>query len=134
MPRKTDSNNPADWLFFSAADLDLLTLAAEHETSYIPSRSKLAEALEKVLKAELIRLGWPLLKTHELTLLVTELEKRGSDLIPLAQPLAARLAEDFMLGRYPGFDLEAADWPAFRADLEQVAALQNAVQARIASA
>ncbi len=60
MPRKTDANVPADWLWIGESDLDMVRLAAEREISFQGCRSKLAEILEKVLKAELIRLGWPL--------------------------------------------------------------------------
>jgi HEPN domain-containing protein len=41
-------------------------------------RSKPAEVLDKVLKAELIRVGWPLLKTHDLQVLAKELHARRS--------------------------------------------------------
>lgn len=57
MPRKTDSKNPADWLFIAESDLELVQLAAAHEIGFAAARSKLAEAFEKVLKAELIRVG-----------------------------------------------------------------------------
>ena len=57
MPRKTDANNPADWLWIAASDLDLLRMAGEHEVAFVTARSKLAEVLEKIIKAELIRLG-----------------------------------------------------------------------------
>ncbi|MBN1673972.1 MAG: hypothetical protein JXR37_23180 [Kiritimatiellae bacterium] len=57
MPRKTDSNEPADWVFFAEADLAAVQALAEREISFHVCSAKLAEALEKVLKAELIRLG-----------------------------------------------------------------------------
>ena len=66
LPRKTDSNNPADWLWISESDLEGLRALAERELSYVMCQSKLAEVVEKILKAELIRLGWPLEKTHDL--------------------------------------------------------------------
>jgi len=58
LPRKTDSNNPADWLFIAQSDLEAIRDLADRELGYWLCRSKLAEVLEKVLKAELIRLGW----------------------------------------------------------------------------
>lgn len=64
MPRKTDSHNPADWLMIAASDMDLVRLAAEAEISFPAASSKLAEILEKILKAELIRIGWELWKRH----------------------------------------------------------------------
>jgi hypothetical protein len=57
LPRKTDSNNPADWLFLAESELEGVTELAERQLSHVLCRSKLAEILEKVLKAELIRRG-----------------------------------------------------------------------------
>jgi HEPN domain-containing protein len=87
LPRKTDSNQPADWLWLAETDLSLVRLGVESETGYHPCRSKLAEILEKVLKAELIRSGWRLEKTHDLNRLLDLLVERGSDLLPAAEPL-----------------------------------------------
>jgi hypothetical protein len=63
LPRKTDSNNPADWLWISASDLEGVRELAGRELSDSLCRGKLAEILEKIIKAELIRLGWRLEKT-----------------------------------------------------------------------
>ena len=63
MPRKTDANRPADWIAIAEADLAMVRLTAEREVSFAPCRSKLAEALEKVLKAELIAAVGKLLDT-----------------------------------------------------------------------
>ena len=57
MPRKTDANNPADWVWMAAADLEMLRSAAAQQAGFTACRSKLAEVLEKTMKAELIRLG-----------------------------------------------------------------------------
>jgi hypothetical protein len=46
LPRKTDSNNPADWLFFAESDLEGLRLIANAEVSHPLCQSKLAEVLE----------------------------------------------------------------------------------------
>jgi hypothetical protein len=62
LPRKTDSKNPADWLWIAEADLAVVRLGVDNEVSHLTCRSKLAEVLEKVLKAELIRAGWELEK------------------------------------------------------------------------
>ena len=94
-------------------------------------RSKLAEVLEKVLKAELIRSGWLLEKTHDLRKLASALHERQSDLLETIRPLVAQLAEVYFIDRYPGFDLDDPDWPALRTQVEQVAALLAAVQARV---
>lgn len=57
LPRKTDSNSPGDWIFLAESEIQGLETLAERKLSYPMCQSKLAEVLEKVLKAELIRLG-----------------------------------------------------------------------------
>ena len=52
MPRKTDSNNPADWLAIAEADMDAVRLLADHQTSHTVCRSKLAEVIEKLTEDE----------------------------------------------------------------------------------
>ncbi|MCW5553061.1 MAG: HEPN domain-containing protein [Verrucomicrobiae bacterium] len=131
MPRKTDSNNPADWLFIAESDLDGLRVLARQEVSYSLCRSKLAEVLEKVLKAELIRTGWFLQKTHDLEILLGHLKSRHSDLVPQSAPLCKAFAEAYFSDRYPGFDMEDPDWPDMRAKLEQVASLMATVKSRV---
>ena len=131
MPRKTDVNNPADWLFFVESDLAGLRLWVEHEISYAACRSKLAEALEKTIKAELIRTGWPLVKTHDLRRLSHELAARDPGLEQETHPLCLALAEAYMADRYVGFDLEDPDWPALRAQLDAVTALAAKIRARL---
>ena len=133
MPRKTDADNPADWLWISASDIDGIRLLADRETSYALCRGKLSEVLEKIIKAELIRSGWRLKKTHDLERLLEILVTRGSDLCARVEPLCDALAEAYFTTRYPGFDLDDPDWPALRAQVEQVAALLAAVQARVAA-
>ena len=34
MPRKTDANNPADWIWLANADLQMIRLAAAQQTSF----------------------------------------------------------------------------------------------------
>jgi len=132
LPRKTDSGNPADWLWIAESDLTLIRLGAEHKVGHTAVRSKLAEVLEKVLKAELIRTGWPLEKTHDLRKLASELQLRRSDLEQQIRPLVIALAEVYFVDRYPGFDLDDPDWPALRGQIEQVEALLATVKARVA--
>ena len=66
MPRKTDASNPADWLWLARSDLDVVRLASSQQVGFTACRSKLAEVVEKTMKAELIRLGWPLERIHDL--------------------------------------------------------------------
>jgi HEPN domain-containing protein len=66
-------------------------MAADNQISYAAARSKLAEILEKILKAELLRLGWSLEKTHDLDRLNDLLAERKSDLLPSVEPLCDAL-------------------------------------------
>ena len=131
MPRKTESDNPADWLWIAASDLEGIGAVLGHKVGYAMCRSKLAEVLEKILKAELLRTGWRLEKTHDLRKLASELQLRQSDLLAQIRPAVEELAESYFLDRYPGFDFDDPDWPALRAQVGQVAALHAAVQARL---
>ena len=133
MPRKTDSSNPADWLFIAESDLEGIETLAKGEIAYSMCRSKLAEVLEKIIKAELIRLGWYLIKTHDLERLRGELEALKSDLVGQVDPLCGALTEVYFTDRYPGFDVEDPDWPDFNAKLEQVKQLFRDVKYRVAS-
>ena len=131
MPRKTDSKNPADWLFIAESDLELIRLAATHAAGFIAARSKLAEVFEKVLKAELIRLGWPLEKTHDLNRLFDLLAERQSDLLAAVEPLCDALVQVYFTDRYPGFDLDDPDWPTLARQVPMVDKLLETVGARI---
>jgi HEPN domain-containing protein len=99
LPRKTDSHNPADWLHIAASDFELVGLAAEREVSFGATRSKRAEVLEKILKAELLRLGWTLERTHDLNRLLQSLVERNSDLAPTAEPLCDVLVQVYFTDR-----------------------------------
>lgn len=131
MPRKTDSNNPADWIAVAESDLEAVRVLAEREVAYAVCRSKLAEAVEKTLKAELIRQGWFLLKTHDLLKLAGELRTLQSDLVSEIEPLCTSLGQAYFSERYPGFDMEDADWPDLRSFLEQASRLLETVKARV---
>lgn len=131
MPRKTDASNPADWLWMAEADLEVVRLAAAQQLSFTTCRSKLAEVLERTLKAELIRLGWTLEKTHDLDRLLDALVARQSDLVSLVEPLCDVLAEVYFTDRYPGFDLDDPDWPALRTQIQQVTELLARVREKL---
>ena len=131
MPRKTDSHNPADWLLIAASDMELVRLGAEKEIGFAAARSKLAEILEKILKAELLRIGWELEKTHDLNRLLQSLVERHSDLVSVAEPLCDALVQVYFTDRYPGFDLDDPDWPKLRAQVAGVTALLDAVKSRL---
>lgn len=79
----------------------------------------------------MIRLGWRLEKTHDLNRLALALRSYGSPSETAATTLCQALAEVYFTARYPGFDLDDPDWPLLRTQVEQVAALLAAVQARL---
>jgi HEPN domain-containing protein len=87
--------------------------------------------MEKILKAELIRRGWFLEKTHDLLALAKELRTRDPAFAERCRPLSTDLAEKYFAGRYPGFDLDDADWPELRAKIMCVGELLYVVKARI---
>lgn len=131
MPRKTSSHNPSDWILIAESDMDIIRLAVEKEISFEAARSKLSEVLEKVLKAELIRIGWELEKTHDLDRLLQCLVERKSNIVAAAAPLCDALVDVYFTDRYPGFDLDDPDWPKLRAQVEGVTALLETVKARL---
>jgi HEPN domain-containing protein len=120
-------------LFIAGSELEGIRVLAERQISYGLCMSKLAEVVEKIFKAELLRLGWFLEKTHDLEKLANELQARRSDLIAEARPLATSLAEAYFSERYPGFDLEDPDWPTFTQRLAQVEVLFQKVEQRVRS-
>lgn len=131
MPRKTNSDDAADWLFVAGGDLAMVRNSLDDDAAYPGCQAKLAEALEKVLKAALVGLGWPLVKTHNLMLLADELSVRDAGLESAARPLCEALAEYYLGTRYPGFDLDDPDWPVLRLQLEAITALAASVRARL---
>lgn len=112
MPRKTDSGNPLDWLAYAKTDLDAVRLLVREQVAFPVCKSKLAEALEKGLKSDLLTRGWPLEKTHDLQKLNDALVAYDESVDELLQSLVDDLAECYIEERYPGFDLEDPDWSA----------------------
>lgn len=112
MPKKTDSGNARDWLRYVEEDLRAVELLVRHHTSFLVCKSKLAEALEKAMKADLIRRGWTLQKVHDLQKLCDYLASYESARADELQSVVDDLAESYIEARYPGFDLEEPDWPA----------------------
>lgn len=133
MPRRTDAGNPADWIAMAASDLEAVRLLAQSEVGYSVCRSKLAEVVERALKAELLRLGWSLVRTHDLLNLAGELRNRGSDLLDAIEPLCTSLGQDYFVQRYPGFDLEDPDWPEVRRLLSAADRLLATISGRLRS-
>jgi len=131
LPRKTDASNPADWLWLAGSELQIIRLAAAQQIGFIACRGKLAEVVEKTMKAELIRIGWPLERTHDLERLLDELITRHSDLVGSLEPLCEALADAYFTDRYPGFDLDDPDWPLLNQQIEAVGKLMETVDARV---
>jgi hypothetical protein len=48
LPRKTDSNNQGDWIFFAESEIQGLETLAERELSYPMCQSKLPSFREKL--------------------------------------------------------------------------------------
>ena len=134
LARKTDSNNPSDWLFIASSDLNGVRHLASCELAYSMCVSKLAEILEKVIKAELIRTGWFLVKTHDLVKLVDELRNRDPQMADNFQSLCESLAERYFTDRFPGFDLEDEDWSTLRSQADEIERLLSIVKERISPA
>jgi HEPN domain-containing protein len=109
-------------------------LASSHQVGFTACRSKLAEIVEKTMKAELIRLGWPLERIHDLERLLDELVARKSDLVPAFEPLCDALTDAYFTDRYPGFDLDDPDWPALAKHVETVSKLIDTLDARLTEA
>jgi len=120
LPKKTNAGNPHDWLEFADADLSAVQLLAEEQIAFNVCRSKLAESLEKLLKADLIQRGWVLRKIHDLQALLDDLAGFDAERVSLLQPLVDELAEAYTQTRYPGFDLADEDWPRLQKLLLQV--------------
>lgn len=131
MPRATESDNSGDWLLVAEADLAMVRHSLDDDVAFTACQAKLAEALEKLLKAELIRQGWRLAKTHDLQYLADELAARDAALEAQVRSLCVAMAEYYLGSRYPGFDFEDPDWPKFRTQFEAVLALAATIRARI---
>lgn len=133
MLRTTDSGNPKDWLWMAEDDLLGLHVLADREIAYYLCISKLAEVTEKLIKAELINLGWDLVKLHDLQKLNDELRMRNPKMANQINDLVESLSERYFTGRYPGFDLEEPNWNELRRLMAQVDALACSIRQDMAS-
>ena len=131
--RKTDAGNPSDWMTFAAEDLLVVGLLLERRAAFWVARSKLAEAFEKALKADLIARGWRLEKTHDLQRLVDHLSAYDPGLASNIQSTADELAESYTESRYPGFDLDDPDWPDLERITSEVESYVKKTRARLKS-
>ena len=95
--------------------------------------ANLPRCWKKICKAELLRQGWILEKTHDLRKLGGEVASRDPQLGEEIRPLASALAEVYFTARYPGFDFDDPDWTTTRAQVAEVAALLAKARARLAT-
>jgi len=121
--KKTDSGCRSDWLLFADDDLSAVKLLSEHQTSCRVCRSKLAEALEKLLKGDLVGRGWNLERTHDLQHLCDKLAEFDGVRSEQLQTTVDDLAEAYTEDRYPGFDFDDED------DWDELTALLSNVEA-----
>lgn len=110
------------------ADLKAIRRLSREQIGFHMCRSRLAEVLEKILKAELIGLGWFLRKTHDLQKLRDELIVRKSKLPADLADLVESLSESYFTDRYPGFDLDDPDWPTLAKIIRGVSKLLRAAK------
>lgn len=128
MPKRTDAGSPGDGLDFANADLEAVNLLAKQKVVFRVCRSKLAEALEKVLKADLISRGWVLEKTHDLQRLADFLNEHDAAQAEWIQSVVDELAEAYTQSRYPGFDLDdSEDWDGLEILIRSVEDYRNRV-------
>jgi len=117
---KTDITNPEHWLRFASADLEAIQLLFDHRISFEVCQSRLAECLEKVIKAELVRNRWRLKKEHDLQWLAKEMAVYSPELTEQIQDPVDELADAYFTSRYPGYDLEEPDWERLQKQLQCV--------------
>lgn len=110
---KTDFTNPKDWLYFAGVDLEAIGLLSSNRIAFEVCNSRLAECLEKIIKAELVRNGWKLKRGHDLQWLAKEMSEFSPAFTLLIRNAVESLADVYFSSRYPGFDLQDADWESF---------------------
>ena len=98
--KKTKANDPFDWFAFASERLKAADSLWNHEGLTSAGIECLQEAMERYLKGYLIAMGWRLIKTHDLKLLVEEARKRDSRFSQFGR-LAEELTADFFAQHYP---------------------------------
>lgn len=102
--RKTDAQNPQDWFDLELERLRSADVLWKHEQLTASGVELLQEGVERLLEGFLIANGWKLIKTHDLSMLVTEAAKFDPDLANFMD-LADELGHDFFAQHYPGLDM-----------------------------
>lgn len=102
--RKTDAQNPQDWSDLALERLRAADVLWIHERVTASGVELLQEGVERLLKDYLIAHGWKLVKTHDLSMLLTEATKFDPGLAEFMD-LVDELGHDFFAQHYPGMDM-----------------------------
>lgn len=104
MLRKLSSeDDPADWFYLASDRLRTADLVWNAEGLTASGIELLQEAVERYLKGYLVAKGWKLIKTHDLSVLVSEAISHDAHFKAFI-PLADELTRDFFAQHYPGGD------------------------------
>lgn len=122
--KKSNENDPADWIYLAVDRLKAADLLWEHEGLTASGIELLQEAVERYLKAFLIAKGWRLVKTHDLDALLGEAIGRDGA-FQVFTDLTTSLTRDFFAQHYPGSDWShiGEDYAGLRARAGELIAL-----------
>lgn len=94
-----DPQDPEAWFDYAHEDL----VRAEKrliEPDVVDALFHMQQCAEKVLKGKLVGLGWDLVKTHNVTVLIKELSKKGLD-FSWFEDCGDLLTAQYVIDRYP---------------------------------
>ena len=101
MRRKLSSeSDPADWFYLASDRLKTADLVWKAEGLTASGIELLQEAVERLFKGYLIAKGWKLVKTHDLSALVSEAISIDAQFQAFTS-LADELTRDFFAQHYP---------------------------------
>lgn len=115
----TDESKPEHWFAFGDRDFDLVEVAVRNGVASSSVLAKLVEGLEKHLKGFLIGKGWRLVRTHDVQALL-RLAIGFDGALAGFESVLEPLAEAYVEGRYPGFDVEEPTVEELRQILREV--------------
>jgi HEPN domain-containing protein len=121
LPKQSDETKPSDWFELALDRLRAADILWNSEGLSATGIEVLHEAAERFCKGYLIALGWRLIKTHDLQLLIIEMQKKNARFMPF-QKFAAELTTDFFAQHYPGGDWSriGENYAELRAQLSQI--------------
>ena len=99
----SNEGDPADWFYLALDRLKTADLAWNAEGLTASGIELLQESVERYLKGYLIAKGWKLMKTHDLSVLVSEAICLDAQFKSFTS-LADELTRDFFALHYPGGD------------------------------